>query len=107
MSYSGFSENTLSVITAFVFDGENFLKIEKANEPFDDKHKYVDQIKKENDVSGNEILFVGNGANDQTVYLTGARTLCINPDDADYTNKKYWNNYIKNCKNLTEIIKFL
>lgn len=91
----------------FVFNGENFLKIEKANEPFDDKHKYVDQIKKENDVSGNEILFVGNGANDQTVYLTGARTLCINPDDADYTNKKYWNNYIKNCKNLTEIIKFL
>ena len=91
----------------FVFNGELFSEIERTNEPFDDKHKYVEIIKKENNIHGNEILFIGNGANDQTVFLSGARTLCINPDDADFTNKKYWNNYIENCQNLTEIIKYL
>ena len=52
-------------------------------------------------------MFVGNGANDQTVYLSGARTLCINPDDADYKNSKYWNFYIEKCENLFEITEFL
>lgn len=91
----------------FIFENRNFKQIERRKEPLDNKHKYVEQIKKENNLSGNEILFVGNGSNDQTVYLSKARTLCINPEDADYKNKKYWNNYIEKCNNLTEIIKYL
>lgn len=91
----------------FIFNNKNFESIERKSEPLDNKHKYVEQIKKENNFSGDEILFVGNGSNDQTVYLSGARTLCINPEDADFKNKKYWTNYIEICNNLSEIIKFL
>ena len=73
----------------------------------EDINYYINYLKEKHGIKGEEVLFVGNGANDQTVYLSGARTLCINPDDADYKNKKYWDFYMENCENLTEIIPFL
>lgn len=91
----------------FKFKNGIFCGFEETKDCLDDKHKYVDVIRRENAIRADEILFVGNGSNDQTVYLSGARTLCINPDDADYKNSKYWNFYIENCGDLFEITQFL
>ena len=91
----------------FNFKNGIFCGFKETKDCLDDKHKYVDVIKHENNIVGDDILFVGNGANDQTVYLSGARTLCINPDDANYKNSKYWNFYIEKCENLFEITEFL
>ncbi len=72
----------------------------------ENKNEYIDLIKKEYNLNSDEILFVGNGANDEKVYLSGVNTLCINPDDADIKNTKVWHNGIENCENLTQILKF-
>ena len=72
----------------------------------ENKNEYIDLIKKQYNLKSSEILFVGNGANDETVYLSGAKTLCINPDDADISNKKVWHYDIENCENLTQILKY-
>ena len=58
------------------------------------KDEYVRRVIRENNLSPEQLLFIGNGDNDETVYKTGARTLCLNPDNARYTDKKIWNNYI-------------
>ena len=91
----------------FSFQNGNFAGFDDMDKRLDEKHNYINYLKEKHGIKGEEVLFVGNGANDQTVYLSGARTLCINPDDADYKNKKYWDFYIENCENLTEIIPFL
>ena len=33
-----------------------------------------------------DILFVGNSVNDEWVYQSGAKTLCVNPDSAKIEN---------------------
>lgn len=70
------------------------------------KNEYIEVIKQRYNLSGNEILFVGNGSNDETVYLSGAKTLCINPDDTDMSNRKIWNFGIENCENLMQILEY-
>ena len=72
----------------------------------ENKHECVEILKKQYKLDAKEILFVGNGKNDETVYLSGVNTLCINPDDTDSHNKIFWHNFIDNCQNLTEILKF-
>ena len=72
----------------------------------ENKQECVELIKQQYKLNANDILFVGNGANDESVYKSGVATLCINPDDTDCTNKTIWHNAIENCCNLTEILKF-
>ena len=72
----------------------------------ENKQECVKLMMQQNELSANDILFVGNGANDETVYKSGVTTLCINPDDTDCTNKTIWHHAIENCNNLTEILKF-
>lgn len=52
-------------------------------------------------------MFVGNSDNDEDVYKTGVKTLCINPLEADYKNKVLWNNYIKKSNSLRDIMQFV
>ncbi len=70
------------------------------------KNEFVSMVIRDLDVKPNEVLFVGNGSNDETVYLSGARTLCLNPDDAHWDNKTIWHNCI-NTNNILDIIEFL
>lgn len=72
----------------------------------ENKQECVELIKQQYNLSANEILFVGNGGNDESIYKSGVDTLCINPDGTDCTNKTIWHNAIETCSNLTEILKF-
>ena len=72
----------------------------------ENKSEYIELIKNQYNFKSEDILFVGNGSNDEMVYLSGARTLCINPDDTDSSNKTIWHHQIENCENLSEILKF-
>ena len=60
----------------------------------DDKQEFVKILLNRHNIEPQELLFVGNGENDETVYLSGARTLCLNPDGANYENKQIWNDTI-------------
>lgn len=73
----------------------------------ENKNEYIELIKKNYGFKSDEVLFVGNGANDEKVYLSGAKTLCINPDDADISNKTVWHNGIENCENLTQTLDYI
>lgn len=72
----------------------------------ENKNQYIEQLKQKYNLKNSEILFVGNGANDEAVCLSGVDTLCINPDGTDFSNKNIWHNAIENCENLTQIIKY-
>lgn len=58
------------------------------------KDEFVNMLIKKHNILPQELLFVGNGENDETVYKTNARTLCLNPDDANYENKEVWHNVL-------------
>ncbi len=72
----------------------------------ENKNEYIELLKQIYNLKGEEILFVGNGANDETVYLSGVKTLCINPDKANISNKLVWNNNIEKCENLLQILNY-
>ena len=66
-----------------------------------------EEIMKVNGLKPYEILFVGNSDNDDWAYKSGARTLCVNPNNTDYTNAKKWHSLLMEMTNLKEIIPFI
>jgi len=54
-----------------------------------------------------DVCFVGNGDNDEWVYQTGCKTLCINPDGADFANKEKWSGCIEHTDNFEDILSFI
>ena len=74
---------------------------------FNRKADYILEIANSLKISPKDILFVGNSLNDQYAYLSGARTLCINPAVTDISNTIVWNNCIQSCADLREILAFI
>ena len=74
---------------------------------FKGKPNYIREIADELHISPADILFVGNSANDQFAYLSGARTLCINPTLTDITDSSVWNYCIQTCNDLADILNYI
>lgn len=92
----------------FKFDNNGYLeKIIGTHFDFDGKAEYVLSLSERYGMSTKDILFVGNSQNDQSVHVTGAKTLCINPRKVDPTDKNIWDDYIETCLSLKEIIPYL
>ena len=88
-----------------VFDKNDKLKRFIAT-PFDFKGKaqYINLLKAFTKTKASEIIFVGNGDNDEWVYQTGCKTICINPKNTDSKNRIIWHKEILDLKNLTQIL---
>ena len=109
-------EKSLKELTKFVkyIEASNFLfnqngQLDKIVFPTcnpENKQEFVNLIIKNENVNPSEVLFVGNGKNDETVYKTGVNTLCLNHDDADYKNKKIWHNAVE-TETLKDILPFI
>ena len=81
--------------TNFLFDNfGNLSGYEVPSHNPENKCEYVNSVIESEKVNPKEVLFVGNGKNDETVYKTGVNTLCLNADDANYQNKEIWHNSI-------------
>ena len=92
----------------FRFDSRGLLeRIIGTKYDFQGKSEYILKIANELEISPRDVLFVGNSANDQFAYLSGARTLCINPILTDVSNTTIWNECIMPCSDLREILRFL
>ena len=93
----------------FRFDNESgiLLEIIGTKYDFEGKAYYISEIAEELRISPHDILFVGNSINDQSAYMSGARTLCINPKVTDILNQTVWNNCIPSCDNLWDIMKYI
>ena len=90
------------------FDSEGIVnEITKLDHFVEDKSQYVSSVLKTFKVSANEALFFGNGKNDEDVYKTQVKTICINPDDANYKDRKIWSEVILKSNNLKDILPFV
>lgn len=105
------SGNIVSVIEMVLGDNKQFITAIKANEfLFDDngdiveivgtkydhegKATYIKELCEKKGYKPSEVLFIGNSMNDEWVYTSGARTLCVNPDRTKSENSKIWNKVI-------------
>lgn len=92
----------------FRYDKKGFLtEIVGTKYDFEGKAFFISQIAEELHISPKDILFVGNSVNDRFAYLSGARTLCINPSLTDPTNRDIWHDYIQKCDDLELIMSYL
>lgn len=102
------SGNIVSVIENVLGNNKQFITAIKANEfLFDNngniseivgtkydhegKATYVKELCEKKGYKPSEVLFIGNSMNDEWVYTSGARTLCVNPDKTKSENNRIWN----------------
>ena len=91
-----------------IFDKNgNLLKLVATKYDYKGKPDFIFKIIKELNISAGEVCFVGNGANDVFVYQSGAKTICINPIDADENNQKKWSYVLKNVTDLKQILDYI
>lgn len=68
------------------------------------KAKCIEEFIKQTNTKPSEIVFVGNSSNDEWVWTTGVKTVCINPDNADFKNRKVWNRCYEVAENLKVVL---
>lgn len=105
------SGNIVSAIEKVLEKNKKYITCIKANEfVFDDngdisdiigtkydhegKAIYIKELCKSRGYAPSEILFIGNSMNDEWVHESGARTICVNPDDARSENSIIWNKVV-------------
>ena len=90
-----------------LFDSQGVVYAGK-NVDFLDERKddFIKKIIKSKDLKPKEILFIGNGANDECVSQVGIRTLCLNADNTNYQDNNVWNDYIFS-DDLKDILPFI
>lgn len=105
------SGNIVSVIKKVLGENKKYITCIKANEfVFDEngeladiigtqydhegKAKYIKELCKQKGCAPSEVLFIGNSMNDEWVYKSGARTLCVNPDETQSENREIWHKVV-------------
>jgi len=87
------------------FDENNFLTyIKGTNYDFEGKAKFINEYKQITGAKAEDLFFIGNGDNDEWAYLSGCHTICINPENAEISNKNKWHQTIENVTNLKDIL---
>ena len=113
------SGNIISVIEKVLGENKQYISSIKANEFVFDKdgcitdivgtkydHEgkatFIKELCEKKGYKPSEVLFIGNSMNDEWVYQSGARTLCVNPDETKVDNSTIWNKVI-NTDNLMDL----
>lgn len=87
------------------FDKDGYLTyIKGTNYDFEGKAKFIIEYQEKHNLKTEDMCFVGNGDNDEYAHLAGCRTICINPDNTDGTNKTLWHTTLNNITNLNQIL---
>lgn len=90
------------------FDNNEVIsEIIGTNYDYEGKAKFIKEYCLNNNIEPNEICFVGNGDNDQWAYLSGCKTICINPDTASVDDKTKWHKRINKVNNLNILIPYI
>ncbi len=89
----------------FVFDDNGWLlDIVGTKYDHEGKARYIQELCEHKGYKSSDIVFIGNSLNDEYVYLSGAKTICINPDQTDFNDTLVWNKVIE-TDNLMDLIK--
>ena len=79
----------------FLFDEQgNITEIVGTKYDHEGKATYIKEPCEKKGYKPSEVLFIGNSMNDEWVHESGARTLCVNPDDTKSENSTIWNKVI-------------
>lgn len=93
----------------FKFD-DNGLLTHIVPTRYDDEGKklFIDEYCANTKTNPREITFIGNGDNDEYVYLSGCHTICLNPGKKTrFEDSTIWHNVIDNTKDMRDILKYL
>lgn len=91
-----------------IFDKDDIVEGVTVLDHFiEDKSQYMTIVLKQLNLKPEEVVFFGNSKNDEDVYKTGVKTICLNPDSADFNNRKIWKDCIKKTETLSSILKFI
>lgn len=92
----------------FLFDESGRLTgITRLDHSVEFKDEFIINLMKKKGLQPEEVVFFGNGKNDETVYRSGVRTICINPDDAHYNDRRLWSDVILSTDDLFDIMPYL
>lgn len=92
----------------FIFDDNGILThIKGTKYDCEGKAKFIEEYIQSTNSKPEELYFVGNGFNDEWAHLSGCNTICINPDDTEFSNSTKWHIVIENLKNLQEILLYI
>lgn len=80
------------------------IKLRPTPYDYEGKAYYIEKLKNRTHTSANEIIYVGNGDNDEWAHLSGCKTICINPQNTESKNKTKWHICKESVNNLTEIL---
>ncbi len=78
--------------------------IDSTDYDYEGKAKFISEWQQKTHCDPKDLLFIGNGENDEWVHKSGCRTLCINPDNTDDSDRTKWHNSLGKIDNLTEIL---
>jgi phosphoserine phosphatase len=103
-NYSLFSEIRANEVN---FGEDGIIKSIKGHHfDFEGKAEFIRRVINDQGCSPLDVLFVGNSLNDTWSSQSGARTLCVNPADVDFTNTFVWTDHIRVMSSLTEILSY-
>ena len=93
----------------FLIDEDGYLcGVEASESRIETKSHFVRSLMESLGLNCDEVVFVGNGANDEEVYTSGVKTICINPDDnAHPTNKTFWTEYLEDSLDIMKTLNFI
>lgn len=99
---------SLQADTFLLDENGNLCEVDNSACKVGNKEKFVNAIMDEFGLDKDEVVFIGNGSNDECVCKTGVKTICINPDsDVHAEDRKIWTATIYNCKDIRETLKFI
>lgn len=80
----------------FIFDKNDILcDFVFQNHKLDDKADFIENLIVNENLSKDDILFVGNGDNDEIIARTGVKMLCISPENTDGNDRNIWTHSIE------------
>ncbi len=93
----------------FEFDDDGILKqIEPTKYDDEGKKLFIDEYCSSNNIDPSNIIFIGNGDNDEYVYLSGCKTICINPSkNTHHSNSDIWHEVILDTTNMLDILNLI
>ncbi len=89
-----------------VFDKNGKLrKIVGTNFDFEGKLNFINSLIVNKGVKPENITFIGNGTNDEWVYQSGCKTICLNPEpDVDIDNEEKWHKVLIDIDDLNDLL---
>lgn len=89
------------------FDSKGIISsIDGTKYDFEGKAVYIEELACKLNVDPTDILFIGNDQNDEHVYLSGAKTLVINPQLTKPASDS-WHYSVRDLDDLNEVVEYV